>query len=653
MNRYHHLAIFFSLWIILLPFQVFADTQISENHQKNHDAVKIQWADRCAREGSVSIIIVIDENRNNDPNVEERFDIEIWSDSDHRSIKQTVTETGINTGIFEGTVFFYKYEERSPHRVQAFAGDAVYARYVNEMKTNVEKTDESVAMIAELPIMDWTYGKNPSAITYEPCTISIIKKILEEPSVQREIFFPSPLKQIQSGLHLEEIWCKSELQKMTKHDKTPVCVTYQTGVKLLERGWVTCEDEISNSRGHPCGPRSSGIISFDSENYTEESIVIIPKGAMIVEKEHLIPKEITVVLGKNNTVTWINQDDTAHGIASDDVSWGSPGSLKPGESFSITFNSTGVYDYHGQPGPWITGSVIVKDELDMINLEHKENVLYEINQQAIIHQENGNQEKFYEQVIQMQEKITEIAQNSLGLDIFMSDDDSYRAYFPLIDKSKIEIPKEKEPFQICNVAENIPVHLQNIGKTDRFRLFAEKYSDYPVELFLQDERRGDSLFHYGLIAKSDDGRTALTHFHADSCTNQITDSERYYISCHNDVKYKVFNTINKDDVLASLSHPDFCTIPLDSWRQSVYDYNQKIKEQLEKHRPTIKTSDKSYESVSAYQLESQRLDLLGKISSMYVMAVDDEQDIEEKIRQYNNQFGSLPEELLMLIEQRK
>ena len=102
-----------------------------------------------------------------------------------------------------------------------------------------------------------------------------------------------------------------------------------------------------------------------NNNKIVESIVIIPKGAVIAENEHLIPKVITVVLGKNNTVTWINQDDTGHGIASDKGrkdAWGSPGILKPGESFSVTFNSTGSYGYHGQPGPWRTGTVIVIDD---------------------------------------------------------------------------------------------------------------------------------------------------------------------------------------------------------------------------------------------------------------------------------------------------
>jgi len=274
-----------------------------------------------------------------------------------------------------------------------------------------------------------------------------------------------------------------------------------------------------------------------------------------------------------------------------------------------------------------------------------------INQKGILAQEANDKEKLEEYGSLMQEKITEIARKTLGLNIFMSD--VFQGYFPIVDNSKVEIPKGKEPLQICNVAENIPIHLQNIVKTKKFQMFAEKYSDYPMELNLQDERLNDLSFHYGLIANSGDGRTALTFFHADSCTNEITDSERYYLSCHDDVKHHIFGTINKEDILASLEQPDFCTIPLDSWRQSVYEYNQKIKEQLENHLPTIETIDKSYESVSAYQLESRQLDILGDISGMYVMAVDDEQDIEEKIRQYNNLFGSLPEELLKLIEQRK
>ena len=78
--------------------------------------------------------------------------------------------------------------------------------------------------------------------------------------------------------------------------------------------------------------------------------VIIPFGAVLEGNEHLIPKEITVVLGKNNTITWSNEDDTVHTFVSDkagDEMW-STGMMKPGELSSVTFNKTGTFGYHGE-----------------------------------------------------------------------------------------------------------------------------------------------------------------------------------------------------------------------------------------------------------------------------------------------------------------
>ncbi len=97
-------------------------------------------------------------------------------------------------------------------------------------------------------------------------------------------------------------------------------------------------------------------------NLKKYVLVSIPQGAVIEGRTSLIPEEITVVLGINNTVTWINEDDVPHGIASDmggENSWGTPGVLKPSSSYSITFDESGIFPYHGQPHPWITGKVIV------------------------------------------------------------------------------------------------------------------------------------------------------------------------------------------------------------------------------------------------------------------------------------------------------
>jgi len=74
----------------------------------------------------------------------------------------------------------------------------------------------------------------------------------------------SPRKQINLGIPTHEIQCNANLILIQKYDGTPACVTYQTGEKLVKRGWATCDDGIDHNRGHPCGPHSGGIISFDS-----------------------------------------------------------------------------------------------------------------------------------------------------------------------------------------------------------------------------------------------------------------------------------------------------------------------------------------------------------------------------------------------------
>lgn len=77
-----------------------------------------------------------------------------------------------------------------------------------------------------------------------------------------------------------------------------------------------------------------------------------------------------------------------------------------------------------------------------------------------------------------------------------------------------------------------------------------------------------------------------------------------------------------------------------------------VSTQLEQHIPKAETMDKSYESIKKYESEIQRLGL-SDITGMIVMDTHENKEIQEKIKQYNNVFGNLPEELLKLIKQRK
>jgi plastocyanin len=90
-----------------------------------------------------------------------------------------------------------------------------------------------------------------------------------------------------------------------------------------------------------------------------EVVVIIPNGAG--ENLHLgfEPAKITIEIGVNNTVVWKNEDTDWHTAHSNIPEFNS-GLIQPGDSFTHTFLRAGVYPYHCDPHPWMTGVVTVE-----------------------------------------------------------------------------------------------------------------------------------------------------------------------------------------------------------------------------------------------------------------------------------------------------
>ena len=90
------------------------------------------------------------------------------------------------------------------------------------------------------------------------------------------------------------------------------------------------------------------------------------------------------------------------------------------------------------------------------------------------------------------------------------------------------------PGQVCGSASNIPAHLAKVRDVERYGMFMEKYSAYQIEMHLNDERPFG--FHYGFVAMSGDGRYASTFFHVDPCTDVVTDSAGYLLTCRDERK---------------------------------------------------------------------------------------------------------------------
>jgi len=72
------------------------------------------------------------------------------------------------------------------------------------------------------------------------------------------------------------------------------------------------------------------------------------------------PRNITVVVGVNNSVIWISHSISYDTVTGQDGMFGSQ-PIPPGGTFSYTFDTAGVYQYHCVYHPWMVGFVTVLD----------------------------------------------------------------------------------------------------------------------------------------------------------------------------------------------------------------------------------------------------------------------------------------------------
>ena len=284
------------------------------------------------------------------------------------------------------------------------------------------------------------------------------------------------------------------------------------------------------------------------------------------------------------------------------------------------------------------------------SIEKHSRELVQINQESKDHQMAGDMQGFEDSKRSMEEKLKEASRSHMGLEI---------SSVGLIDVYPFDDPNTRaemlgvEPSSVCSFEQSIPLHLQKISQTESFVLFAKKYSQYEIEMYIIDERdRVLNNIHYGLSAADGSGRYATTYFHIDSCTGERTDKEPYLLSCFNENNSSVFSTSNHKDIIASYLNSHFCKIELDPWRQSLYEYVETLREQREQFQRETLPGLADAESHMEFFSEMNRRDDLGQIVWNMIQGKFDEQNTQDMIKRYESQHGGLPGELQELIRGR-
>ena len=206
---------------------------------KISQSVKIRW-----NEGTIAFdmpsytpnepakLQVTDADMNLNPEALDTILVYVFSDSDKAGIQVKAIETQEESGLFETTISFTQDSSSSGNRLFSILGDMIYAQYNDYTLPKPYRVNDDLKIIAESIL----HVDSIQEDILDNVTISESSVVVEHNDNEKNIL--SPLKQIKSGILIEDIQCKESLILVTKHDGSPACVKPETKTKLIERGWA-------------------------------------------------------------------------------------------------------------------------------------------------------------------------------------------------------------------------------------------------------------------------------------------------------------------------------------------------------------------------------------------------------------------------------
>lgn len=97
------------------------------------------------------------------------------------------------------------------------------------------------------------------------------------------------------------------------------------------------------------------------------TITIVPGAENPSQEQNFVPKKLKAQLGVNNLVIWKNTGDTPHTVTPDKPfkdqysgDFGSPGVIKPGQTYQFVFTQEATIAYHCEPHPWMKAEITIE-----------------------------------------------------------------------------------------------------------------------------------------------------------------------------------------------------------------------------------------------------------------------------------------------------
>jgi plastocyanin len=139
------------------------------------------------------------------------------------------------------------------------------------------------------------------------------------------------------------------------------CETYNLRINPCDVGGPTVTPGATMTSTPTTAATNTSTVTAVASNTTVATVVPTGTPCAVTETVDIIdfefvPQEQTINVG--DTIMWTNSGSFDHTTTSDTAVWDS-GNMSPGDDFSFTFNTPGVYTYHCEIHPTMTGTITV------------------------------------------------------------------------------------------------------------------------------------------------------------------------------------------------------------------------------------------------------------------------------------------------------
>ena len=181
---------------VTVSFEYNRDQTVTGSALIQWNVGKIKWLEQNYQTNTQGVLQIIDPDMNLNPKAIDKFETSIWSGSDSGGTKITMSETGKDTGIFQGAVYFTADLQSSGGRLHVTEGDTITGEYVDRTLPYPHSPSDDVSLTTTTTIgktiasLEQVNSNNPRIVDYLGNTITTAK-------INQQILIEADLKNMQ------------------------------------------------------------------------------------------------------------------------------------------------------------------------------------------------------------------------------------------------------------------------------------------------------------------------------------------------------------------------------------------------------------------------------------------------------------------------